>query len=136
MWKNLALLPRTSYSLLWSVPIWLFLEIQDKDWFPSGFVDWLLIVCFSFVFEYLLIHRWLKSQNSPGSRRAILRTISYVCLMLILFILVLLLFLVTLTSTTEEINLKAALAQMYLLIATFHTACMCARYTFGRYGSI
>ena len=136
MLKNFALMPRISYSILWSIPIWIFLHIQNQSWFPGAVIDWVVVMFFSFVIEYVFLHRWIKAQDIRESRRALIDTLSYICFLLLLFVLALLLFLVLLTGNQDELTQKAGLAYAYVFLAAGHTACQCTRYTFGRYGSI
>lgn len=136
MWKNFALTPRISYSILWSIPIWIFLHIQNQSWFPGAVIDWLLIMFFSFVTEYVFLHRLIKSLNNKEARKALIDILSYVCFLLLLYVLSLLLFLVLLTGNQDQLAQKAGLAYAYVFLAVGHTACQYTRYTFGRYGSI
>ncbi|OGG70871.1 hypothetical protein A3I99_03945 [Candidatus Kaiserbacteria bacterium RIFCSPLOWO2_02_FULL_45_11b] len=136
MWKNLALTPRISFSIIWSIPIWIFLDIQDQNWFPSAVIDLFVMAFFSFVIEHVLLYKWLRLLNNRESRRQALELVIYICYLLMLFALVLLLFLVTFTSNTEELQQKAFLVWAYVLLATLHIACKCTKYSFGRYGAM
>lgn len=136
MWKDFALTPRISFSILWSIPIWIFLHVQEKAWFPGAVIDLILIMFFSFVIEYAILHRWIKSQSMKELRKALIATISYVCFLLILNVLALLLFLVLFTTSQEQLEQKAALVYVYVFLVTAHTASQCTRYSFRHYGSI
>jgi len=134
MWKQLAMFPRVFYALLWSVPVWFFLHIQDQSWFPAAIIDLLVLVCLSFLIQYGVLHTWMKRQDTVADRRLRLDRTATHALLALIAILGFLLLLITATSSTEELGLKAALAYVYLFLVSLHTACACTRYSFRRYG--
>jgi hypothetical protein len=136
MWKEFGMLPRVFYSLLWSSPIWLFLYIQGQNLLPSAIIDVTIVICISFLIEYGILHKWMKSQENKSDRHLRLDRLTIYSLLSLLCVLGFLLLLITATRPSEELQIKAGLMYVYLILISTHTACSCTRYQFRRYGTM